>query len=360
MDDDRHSQHQEVIEPMHKITQEARTSIETCLQQLLCIEGNFESLRRFTGTVIQKRKDSYTKIYDEFNTQFYRLNQMIVERKKLLSTELEEYQATVLSRLNYVEVKVEHQLDRIQSRAALSRRILDADNATELLKINQYLSVICHEASQNYQELVAACRTEDVNFVYAEADMTSINRLLEAFGQVKHSQVRMIDCPTVQQITISEPSMKAQRCYVGSFVFGYRFYLTQSIRLKCVLIQSTYRNSITMGVYDAQGIEQKKYACESASDIVKWNPIPTEGAELKNGHSLLIWSEDQRGSIIYQLNGSTLREVNANCTVASVGDRSKTHETKNASRREERKSHVTIFVNNARMPSRATIKNKKN
>ena len=150
-----------------------------------------------------------------------------------------------------------------------------------------------------------------------------------------------------------------QRCYIGSFVFGYRFCLTQSIRLKCVLIQSTFRNSIAVGVYDSQGIEQKKYACESASDIVKWNAIPTEGAELKNGHSLLVWSEDQRGSIIYQLNSSRLRQVNANCTVTSVSERSKTYETKNASKREERKSHVTIIVNNHRTPSRTTKTKKK-
>ena len=357
--DDRHGQHQEAIEPIHKMTQAAQASAETRLQQLLCIEGNFESLRRFTGTVIQEQKDSYLKNYDDLNTQFDRLNQMVAERKKILSTQLEEHQATVMSRLNYVEVKAEHQLDRMKSRTGLGRRILDADNAIELLKINQYLSISCHEASLNYQELVAACRIEDVNFDYAQADMIPITRLLEAFGHMRQGQVRAISCPTVQQVNISEPNITAQRYYVGSFVFGYRFRLTQSIRLKCVLIQSTYKNTITVVLYDAQGIPQNEYACVSASDIVKWNAIPTEGAELKNGHSLLVRSEDQRGSIIYELNGSRLRRLNTNCTAASVSKRSKTRLTMSAFQRKERKIHITMIANDHRTPSRMRITNKK-
>ncbi|CAF1146013.1 unnamed protein product [Adineta steineri] len=318
VDDNQHSQHQGAMEPMYKIMNETRTSIETCLQQLDCAELNFMALAKSTVAAVKNQKDNYTNTSEDFTDLFRSLNRMIEDRKQTLSYELEDHQATILSRLHHIEMNVREQLHRIQNQKLSCNRICMSGNTIQLLETNQNISTICKELVHTQQELISSCTTQETKFIHSLVDMTSIADLINNFGNIKCNDVKTIDCPILNQIIISQPTVAEQRFYNGSFIFGYRFHFEQSIRLKYVLIQSTYRNNITASFYDETGEEQKQFSCESINDTFKWNIISTDGIELQTGHSLLIWSSDHEGSIGYQQRSSRFQQVNPICAVAGV------------------------------------------
>ncbi|CAF0763117.1 unnamed protein product [Adineta steineri] len=276
------------------------------------------TLAKSTVAAVKNQKDNYTNTSEDLYDLFRSLNRMMEDRKQTLSYELEDHQATILSRLHHIEMNVREQLHRIQNQKVSCNRICKSGNTIQLLETNQNISTICKELVHSQQEIISSCTTQETKFIHSLVDMTSIAEFIKSFGNIKRNDVKTIDCPILNQIIISQPTVAEQRFYNGSFIFGYRFHFEKSIQLKYVLVQSTYRSNITASFYDETGEEQKQFSCESINDTFKWNIISTDGIELKNGYSLLVWSSGHEGSIGYQQRSSRFQQVNPICAVAGV------------------------------------------
>ncbi|UJR08857.1 hypothetical protein I4U23_013112 [Adineta vaga] len=315
---DQHNQHQKAIQPIEKVIEEARAEVEKCLQKLDYIEVDFTTLSERTTNMIQNQEENYRKTQQKFDTEFLRLTRLIEERKETLDNEFSDRRVTILSSLHHIEMTTHQQLNRIKSLITSNRRILDDGNTMQLLETSNYLNSICNEISDNHQELISNCITEETTYTDSVYDKMKIQNLLKNFGKLEMNSKKTLICSVRQELILSQPTATAQRFYTGSFIFGYSFRLERSIRLTYISIESTYIGTITASLYDEKGVKQKESSHESVNNTFKWISIPMNETQLMNQYSLLIWSNDSQGSIGYQQRSSIFHQVNQICAVVGI------------------------------------------
>ncbi|CAF0999882.1 unnamed protein product [Adineta steineri] len=300
---------------------DAKGNLERKTQEINEIKRNLTQFSTTTKNAIERQREIARHEMQDTAQTFANLQQMLEERKCILTKELKDEEIQSIKILNQQQINIDQHLNLTTVQELCIRQILNSDDPIQILKFKSTLSHNYNEFIEKYRKIDEGCIIMRDTFKRNDKDLEDLQDMISKLGSitskahvVKKDGVAIRTIPLdISKISDSSNSIISKEQNIAR---GYKFSLKQPMKLRSIRIQSDHIGQVIgFVVNDANTVIQKSII-NSVNATMKWLIIPME-FEIKDNYGVLILPPSDNGSYTYKNGDNQFRKITENCSVKS-------------------------------------------